>query len=98
MEWPLHLKVYASLQKSFIGSISCALRGISVDFNSEKIVVNCIYDGPIYNGDLEEMTLVEAEVSTDFLDHQVEFKCLRVDSPESINHLMLSGWFFKRKE
>ena len=97
-EWPLNIQVYAALQKSFIGLISRHVRGVSVDYNQEKIVVNCIFDGPISKDDQREMEIVDAEFSTSFLSHKVEFNCIRVDYPDRIDHLMLSGWFFKRKE
>jgi hypothetical protein len=98
VELPLNIRVYSALQKSLIGSISCEVRGISLDFNEEKIIVNCIFDGVISEADLKEMEVVDAEFSTSFLEHEVEFNCIRVNYPQRFDHLMLSGWFFKRKE
>ena len=102
----LRQKILLSVQRALLGSVTSNLRGVAIDWNNNEIRIVGYYDGPISDDDREEMSCVDAEVATDFIDAaSVDFALHRLDMPERIIGLDSEigpgshrAWAFLRKE
>ena len=92
------IEVLLRLQVALLGEIPPALRGITYDWDQDKIVVHCYFDGEIAEEDRESMEDVVAEVIASFPEHEVILDCIRKDIPEPLNPLTLKAWVYHRRE
>lgn len=74
--------VLISLQSALLGAVTSNLRGVGVKWDDSRIHFKCYFDGPISDKDRATMSIVEAEVLSDFpASHEVTYEVLRLDFP-----------------
>lgn len=95
----LRAEVLLSLQRALLGEIGLNVRGITCDWDTTSITIQCIFDGEISDDDQEAMEVACTEVMADFPpDVTVNRACKRLDAPEPLNSHTLTVWVYRRKE
>lgn len=91
-------QVLLSLQRALLGAISKNVRGVACAWDDSRIQITAIFDDVISDEDNEAMEIVCSEVVSDFPDHQVGVKCVRLDYPQAITSASADTWVYMRSE
>lgn len=98
VEVKLRVNILLSLQSALLDEVPSTLRGVTVGWDSSKILIHCFFDGEIQEKDRESMEIVATEVQADFLKHKVQVECIRKDIAENLNPYTLMKWVYHRRE
>ena len=90
--------VLLTAQVALLGEVSTAVRGITLGWTSQKILLRAVFEGEVQDDDRESMDCVATEILASFPNHEVDFECIRDDAPESLGPHFLMAWVFVRKE
>ena len=90
-EVELRVRTLLSLQRALLGEIPSSLRGVTVYWDSSRILIHCFFDGEIKEIDRKSMKDVATEVQSDFPRHKVSVECFRKDVSESLNPYALKA-------
>lgn len=90
--------VLLTFQVALLGMIVPSLRGVTVGWDSKKIIAKCFYDGEIGDEEAEMASEVETEIYASYPDHEVEVRAFRLDYPVQLNPHVLQAWVYCRKE
>jgi hypothetical protein len=69
------------------GCVTPALRSVSVEFNENKVIWQCILDENATDDDFEILTAAAGEVIADFPDLDLQEIIKRVPNPNQVDHL-----------
>jgi hypothetical protein len=86
-----------SVQRALLGEVPPALRGVTVAWHDQVILIRSYFDGPITDGDREAMSCATSEVIADFpAPWTIEDDVVRCDAPEPLE--CLAAWAYHRQE
>jgi hypothetical protein len=81
------VKLILSSVRALWGCVTPALRSVSVEFNENKIIWQCILDENATDDDLELLTAAATEVISDFPELDLLEVIKRVPSPTKVDYL-----------
>lgn len=102
---PLSSSIISSLYQTlcyyFAGEITPNIRGVQIEYQEERIFINCYFDGEIADEEIEEISLIETDLICSFYgEHNVLINCIciRLDAPKNIPISKFTSWLYLRKE
>jgi len=94
----LRRRVLLTFQVALLGMVTPALRAVTVQWDAERILAHCLFDGPTGEEEREACSDVEAEVMASFPDQEVTVVARRFDAPGDLSAELLDAWVYRRKE
>ena len=94
----LRRKVLLTLQVALLGMVTPGMRSVLVSWSESQIRARIIFDEEPTPDDIEDTSVIEAEVMASFPDHAVVFVAERCPVGKKVEHLNGEAFVFARAD